>query len=467
MTRPVPRRHVLSALSALAVAGCPSLSADRSTPTVSPSATPTDEPADGIDLLTDYADEEWFKKWEEDLISGWEARSEVPVRIDVPLHREFAREALESPNPPEVYTGGLPQVADFVARGETLPVDDLVADLVAANGDLVTDTSIRAAGAAHIVPHGLYLGGVLNYRRDVYEALELSVPTTWDELLANAEAIEASESFDMHGFAVPAQEPRSPTKGGADLLTWLYNAGGGLWRWTDGTEESVELEFRAATVRNALAFMRELAQYSPEPADVSYPETIVEWIRGNLGQCLFPNAWLAGIGHEQDSPVGTDTAVALAPLRQRSLNPDSRGWVQIDGHALFRAAESTGPAGEFLQYVYQGPDRQAAMNLVEPMRFLPPYEDVLGNDVYQNAPIFQAEDGYFLELNQQCLESIAPHHGGDKPRTSAAWYAMQAPILSALVYAVLVEGKPIDAEIERARSRLAARLEEGQNLTAG
>lgn len=461
MTRPVPRRRVLSALGALVLAGCPSLSSDRPTPRATPAATRTDEAGAGIDILTDYADEAWFEKWESDIVPGWAARSEVPVRIEVPPHPEDAREALESPTPPELYHGDMPQIADFVARGETRPVDDLVADLVSANGDLVLDESMQADGAAHIVPHGLYLGGVLNYRRDVYDALGLSVPATWDELLANAAAIDAAESFDMRGFAVPAKEPRDRTKGGQDLLTWLYNAGGGLWRGTDGT---VELDFHTADVRSALELMRELARYSPEAAEVDYPETIVAWLQGNVGQCLFPNAWLAGLAHQQDRPLASDTAVAVAPRRDRSLDPSVRGWSRIDGAAIFREAESTGPAAEFLRYVYEGPDRQAAMNLVEPMRFLPPYEDVLGSEVYRSAPIFQAEDGYFLELNEQCLESIAPHHGGNRPRTAAAWYAMQEPILSELVREVIVAEEPIDAAIDRARSRLSARLEAGQQL---
>ena len=180
---------------------------------------------------------------------------------------------------------------------------------------------------------------------------------------------------------------------------------------------------------------------------------------------------------ERSLSISPNTAVAPAPLRDRTLDPPTRGWVRVNGTPLFRGG-NTEYAEQFLRYMYEGPQRQADKNNVT-MRSLPPYEEILETDEYRSTEIYQAEDGYFLDLERQLLDKVLPLHAGTRPRTPAARYAMQRmppdttaewqdadpDILTELVQAVLVDGKSMDEEIEGASQRLQLRLEDGRELS--
>jgi multiple sugar transport system substrate-binding protein len=474
------RRQVLTALAAAALAGCNTLGgADPS----------TESP--GVFMMTDYNTEPWQRKWEQEIIPGFEEQSDATVRYNLstsPPQAPSTEELVDEGDPPEVYHNTAVMVARHALEDELQSVEGLVDDLVAANGDLHVGYPIRSAGEPHIVPHGLHLGGVLHYRRDVYDELGLSVPETWTELVENARVIDeardihAVDRAEVRGFGTPVREDAKMRR---DFTTWLYTAGGGYWQWRDEPGGEVDLDFQPADVRAALETMRALAQYSPDPDAAGFSTVPGAWISGRIAQCLFPNAWLAGIAYDVESgpaqdrslSISPNTAVAPAPLRDRTLDPPTRGWVRVNGTPMFRGA-NTEYAEQFLRYMYEGPQRQADKNNVT-MRSLPPYEGILETDEYRSADIYQAEDGYFLDLERQLLEEVLPLHPGTRPRTPAARYAMQPippdttaewqdagpDILTELVQAVLIEGKPMDDAIARGRQRLQSRLEDGRELS--
>lgn len=477
-------------MAAAGLAGCSTLGgSDPSTeaPGSTPSSTPSTESPE-VFIMTDYNTVPWQRKWEQEVIPGFEDQSDATVQYNLSTSLPQApstQELVDEGDPPEVYHNTAVMVARHALEDDLRPVDGLVSDLVAANGDLHVEYPMRSQGRAHIVPHGLHLGGVLHYRRDVYDELGLSVPETWAELVENARVIDESDRFDGRGFAVSGIAA-SGDKTRDDFISWLYTAGGRFWRWQDEPGGAVELDFRTEQVRAALDLMSRLAQYSPKPAETGGASTVGAWLDGTVAQCLFPNAWLAGIAYEAESDpeqdrslsVSSNTAVAPAPLRDRTLDPPTRGWVRVNGTPLFRGA-NTEYAEEFLRYLYEGPQRQADKNNVT-MRSLPPYEGILETEEYRSAEIYQAEDGYFLDLERQLLDEVLPLHAGTRPRTPAARYAMQPippdttanwedagpDILTELVQAVLVERKSMDDAIARARQRLQSKLEDGRDLSA-
>lgn len=476
------RRGVLGALVAAGLAGCPLRrgpsgpsppSATRQTgmhPSSTRRATPNDGPESAdVHVLTDQVSRAEVRQWEEEIVPGFERQYDAAVAVEheaTSANRAQRLDALVADeDPPEVYYATAREVAEYVLRGQTISADELVSDLAAANGSLVADRNLRSGGITHLVPHGLVLGGVLNYRADVYEELGLSVPETWDELLANARAIDESEGVDTSGFAVVPRD--------SYFLPWLYTAGGDLWRWRDDAQ--VELDFREGHVRAALEMMQELAQYGPNPAETDYANIARLWVEGRLGQCLWPNARLAEFAYEnvagqpESADIHLETLQAPAPLRDQALDPPTRGTAITHGTPLFEGANLQ-HAERFLRFMYEGPARQADKTN-QTMAFLPPYESVVYTDEYASTEIYRAEDGHFLELERHLVDEVVPHYVGDRPRTPAAWYAMEPgwtneSSLDGMIRGVLVDDEPIDDVIVETGRELRSRLAAGQDLRA-
>ena len=140
------------------------------------------EEDDEVHLLTDFSSEVWQDYWEEELVPSWEEQ-----RPDVPLNVEYAgfhgtgeqrlATLMQAGDPPEFYHATLSELGDLVNQGQTTDVTDVVEDLEDTWGDevLYRSTLMPIDDEVHSIPHGVYLGGVLNYRGDIYEELGLEV----------------------------------------------------------------------------------------------------------------------------------------------------------------------------------------------------------------------------------------------------------------------------------------------------
>lgn len=467
----VSRRRFLTALTATAVAGCSQREGEETTTpptsTVTDTAGPSDSPS--VEVMTDLWSEPWRNEWQNTLIPEFESQSTETVSLTSPpqYHPTF-RDRASSGEFPELFTSTAVEAARYILRQETTPVTDITTKLADRNGPLLTDHSMATAGTAHIVPHGMS-AMVLNYRRDIYDTLGLSVPATWDDLLANARAISESDQVAASGFAVPGT---ATGKSRPEFISWLYSAGGALWKRNETDESTVEVAFDDATVRSALEYMRALSAYSPPPSQMGFAGLVSEWVQGNVAQCLFPNAWLAEASY---TPSGANPAVAMetrqaaVPLRDSSLSPPTRGRIWITGTPLFRDTNTTG-AGELLEYLYHGPDAQAARNGLT-MQHLPPYEGIIGRDAYQHGEIYRAEGGHFWELEKTLMNDVIPEYTGERPRTPAAWYAVQGQpptdgpsAISELVATTVGDDGQIEPAISTARMQLQRRLDEGRSL---
>lgn len=470
------RRGLLGVLAAAGLGGCGVLEgapADgtpnggtHSSPT--PSTPGAGDPANAdLHVLTDTLSHDEVEMWRNDIVPTFEREVDLTIAVEHEATSvDRARQLdslLDERNPPELYFGTVRDVAEYVLRGQTEPVDGLVSDLVAANGDLLTDGASRGESPSTMVPHGLILGGVLNYRADVYERLDLQVPETWDDLLENARAMAENDRFDGDGFAV--------VPSGSYFLPWLYTAGGDVWQRAG--DEQVDVGLDDAPVRAAFDFLEQLGQYSPEPAETDYGTVAQRWAAGRLGQCLFPNARLAHLTYERARSQGESTAVSLAtrqapaPVRDRGLDPPTRGQAIVHGTPRFSDA-NVSAAEQFCRFMYEGPADHAA-RINRSMRFLPPYEGIPDTDAYAESSLHRVEGGHFLTLQRRLVSEVAPHYLGERPRTTAAWYAMEPrwaddTSLDRLTRDVLVDDEPIGDALERARQQLRSRLEEGRTL---
>ena len=421
---------------------------------------------DEIHILTDFSGDQWEPYWEDELVPGWEEESEVPINVE---HAGFhgtgeqrLATLLQANDAPEIYHATTAEIGDLINQGLTMPVDDVVDDLEDEWGDALYKYTLQPMGGdrddeMHSIPHGIYVGGCLNYRSDVYEALDLEVPETWDELVENARIIDESDEFEeMRGFGLAGQ---SAGKSGSDFSNWLYNSGGWFWEENGG---DIELWFEEEHAMAVLDVLQELSEYSPDPSSIGWEETIEYWIAGRFGQCFMNNAWLCGPAYFAGAEeVALATDQALIPMRE-GADPISRGWVLVNGTPIVENSSNPEDAKDFKRYMY-GSDRHVEVSLIEPMRFLPPYEDIIETDAYQSAEIFQIEDGAFLEKNQYVMDEIVPELDNPEiPSSPETLHVGTFDIDAELTNRVLVDGQDPEDAYEWAYEEHQSRYEDVQ-----
>ncbi len=421
---------------------------------------------DELHILTDFSGDQWEAYWEDELVPDWEDQSEVPIDVEYAGFHGTGEQRLatllQSGDPPEMYHATTAEIGDLINQGLTRNVDDVVDDLEDEWGDTLYKYTLQPMGGdqsdeTHSIPHGVYVGGCLNYRSDVYEALDLEVPETWDELVENARIIDESDEFEeMRGFGLSATPAG---KGGSDFSNWLYNSGGDVWQENGG---DIELWFDEEHVMPVLDVLQELAQYSPDPSSLNWQETIEYWVAGRFGQCFMNNAWLCGpamgAGAEE---VALATDQALIPTRE-GADPVTRGWVLVNGTPVIGGSSNPGAAEDFNRMMY-GADHHVDVSLIEPMRFIPPYEGVMESDEYQNAEIFQVADGALLEKNQFIMDEIVPElESPELPSSPETLHVGTFDIDAQLANRVLVEEQDPDDAYEWAVDRYEQRYEEAK-----
>ncbi|QLG50167.1 ABC transporter substrate-binding protein [Natrinema halophilum] len=366
---------------------------------------------DELHIMTDYTGDAWDKHWNT-LTDGFNEQNDISINLEKVGMQGTGGQRLatlmQSGNPPEMFHGTITQIGDLVNIGRTQSVSGVVDDLADEWGEaMFRDTITPIEGETHMIPHGVYAGGTLNYRADLYAELGLEEPETWSELVENVKAIdeagiETSQGDKVRGFALPAQPAGKP---GSDFSNWLYNAGGDVWQ--PGTENDLELWLDEDHVLAVFDHLNELANYSPDPSGLNWTSTIEDWTLGRLGHCIMNNAWLCGPAIANGlTDLALATEQTLIPKRE-GADPIQRGWVLADGTPVINGSSNPDTAKDFGRHMY-GAEQGVATTLVEPMRFMPPYRGILETDEYQSHEYFQMEDGAFLEKQRYCMDEIAP-----------------------------------------------------------
>lgn len=434
------RREVLSGVSAGAaglLAGCLGGGGD-------------DTSNEEVHVLTDLTGEQWQAFWEEDIVPGFKNETGIPVNVEYTGMQGSGGQRLatllQSGDPPACYHATSAEIGDLINQGLTRPVDGVVDHLESVWGETLYRYTMQPMGGdrsneTHMIPNGLYVGGCLNYRRDIYEELGLSVPETWRALVDNAKAIHESE-FEAAGFAVPATPAG---KSGSDFTNWLYNSGGDVWQESGG---EIELWFEKKHVMPVLETLAELAQYSPDPSSLNWGTTIEYWAGGRIAQCFMNNAWLCGPAYAAGAKeIALNTEQALIPTRE-GADPVTRGWILANGTPIIKGSSNPDGAEQFNKYMF-GKENHVKASLIEPMRFLPPYRGIMETDAYRNAEIFQAENGAFLEKNQRVIDEIVPKlESPDLPSSPETLHVGTFFIQDQLVNRVLIEDEDPNAAYE-------------------
>ncbi len=178
--------------------------------------------------------------------------------------------AVASGEAPDVSTGGGYQQHQFAATGEILPLDSIIDqwkqegklnDFPEGMIDFFKQDGVQIGIPFNIDPRGII------YRKDLFEKKGLKVPTTYDELLADAKAL-TDPSAGIYGMVSPA----SDSSANICFFTWFTGNGGGVWKadgktpdWTN--KNNLEALDFIAKMRDDKVFPAGMASYTQADAD--------------------------------------------------------------------------------------------------------------------------------------------------------------------------------------------------------
>jgi multiple sugar transport system substrate-binding protein len=469
MTRRYSRREyvVLSALGASGLAGClGGDGGDGADATTTTTQDPSELPA--VHWLTDYNNEAWQSRWGE-LSSTFTEQTGVETEMEFVggsgTGEQRLANLMQSGEPPDLMTTTHESVADLWSRDRLLPTTDLVDEIAAVAGEPTIDLQTDDEGNVYQVPHGYYVSTFL-YREDVYDALGLSEPSSYDEILRNAQAIDESDEFEARGFMLPAAQ-NAPLAEGV-FRHFLNNKGAALVRWTSDQEEEVELWFPKEPAVEVLEFLDELAQYSPPPSQNTFVTGLSDWGAGAFAQQVNLNAWPASVAAAVDPAVATNTGAANVPLSDGVSKDEVPVTLEPDGHFVIDGGENPPGAREFLAWLY-GDDieRTAGMYAQEPMRFLPTYGNVLESETFADLGYFREFPGH-LELLREIKGIGDEYFSNDKSaqraiRQGPASYLRGGFFLASLVHDVVVNDRDPSAAYDDHRPQMEERLQEGKD----
>lgn len=379
-------------------------------------------------FITDYSNEGWQTKWEDDLVPGFEDGNEDGTTVNVRYsgfsgnqESELGR-LVQAGDPPELNTSTFEQVGDFFAEGYFADVGDVVAEAEELNGELIgTPYSIQREDETdtfYELPHGAYVGTFL-YRTDVYDQLGLDVPSNFQEVMENARIIDESP-MDVRGYGLAGQRTG---KAHDEFQTYLSLMGANELGFVNPdadnlAEAEVELlyEENEDTIVRLLEFMGDLAEYSYDPTSLGWGSSIQNWVSGSFAQQYHLNAWpvSAAAGAGVDAIVD-NTGVAILPLWEEggiSREETQLANPTMDGHHLFDSADMTEGGRDFLSYCYgQDETRGRNMYATEPGRFLPAFSDIVDSEEFASYEQFQ-EYPQTLEQMRTVANDIYPNSYG-------------------------------------------------------
>lgn len=249
--------------------------------------------------------------------------------------------SLSSSDSPDVIELGNTQAQAFEAAGA---LQDLTADKAALGGDDLLQSLVEAGtydGKFYGVPY--YAGArVVLYRKDLFEASGLTVPTTIDELLAAANKLKADNAStpNFSGMYLPG-------KNWFAALPFIWVAGGDIavqegdtWKGMLSSDKSVA---------GLTEFQKFIQETSGAPKDGDDSKDYIAFCNGEVGMMPAPG-WKPGqiINKDDGCP---DMEANIGAFAMPGLTAGTTSPAFLGGSNLAISAKSKNPelAGELLK----------------------------------------------------------------------------------------------------------------------
>ncbi|WP_226040146.1 ABC transporter substrate-binding protein [Natrinema sp. DC36] len=443
---------------------------------------------DGVHFITDYYNTSWENLWDE-MASQFEENTDHSMNIEEGgmsgTQEGRLAQLIQAGNPPDANTSTFDQVADIWSTDQLSSVGGVVSSIEEVNGELNVGGAFLGGDDMFQIPHGVYVSN-FQYRQDVYDELGLSEPETFQDVLDNAQAIdEAGGAYsDMAGYGLAGMPTGKSQDEFQVLLASAGMSGLGI-RWNDPeAQDELEMYWPEEEVTTVLQYMKDLAQYSPDPTSIGWAESLGGWAQGQYGQQYHLNAWPVGVAALQAeaadseeegqflSNVAENTQVMAYPTWE-GISKD-QNWLSApapDGYHVFSGGENTQAAKEWFEWLYaDSMEKTVQFYEMDPGRFLPSYGDVLGSEAFQNQGIMQAHPHLYEKLQYVQNEIWGNHYGSvDAANVSSpvALYMQRQWFYGEMVNNVVTDSMSVQEAYEYGEGELESALSEAKEQFGG
>lgn len=313
---------------------------------------------------------------------------------------------------PDVAETGTTWTAEFANAGALASLDEFVAES-GLQDDLVE--GLVEAGTYEEELYGMpWYAGVrsIMYRSDIFEELGLSEPTSWDELVETAQAIQ-DEHPDMNAFAVPGDAEMT-------VYPWIWGAGGEVAtlegdEWVSGMDSPESIE--------GVEFLTELQTehgFSSEGATTwTEADLLDSFVAGETAMGLI-GSWTPATIIEQAPELEDSIAAAPVPGQDGGIADSVLGGSHL---AMFETAEDQELAWSFIEMMTSG---EFAEEWGEASGYFPGQESLLDAVMESDDPLVAPFATQFVEGGGTL--PVAPEFGAVQAQqtTNAAIQAILA-----------------------------------------
>ena len=316
----------------------------------------------------------------------YQDRAGVEVIVDsVPLSEGFTKitNGIRSGTPYDVASVGfIGQVLLLAEEGHIVPVNALTDPHPWGNNIL-----FPIDNQVFWYPFDYNLS-VIYYRKDIYEEKGLSLPSTWDEFVANS---EASVDGRRRGSLFPIG-----SNGATNWMSFAFMWAEGVRLFDDDWNVILDNGEMAPKAAAYLDMMARLYRTMPPGAlQASYADVLSNMVAGSLTHG--PYAGRVVEAAHRDNP---DIAAELDIMpymdsagKQTAVSHGYDGWIVLN-------TDMVGPTMEFMQWLTN--DRMIDFLHTTPIHFQPARLDIYDNDRWRDNELIR-KYGHVLERNRRFI----------------------------------------------------------------
>lgn len=316
----------------------------------------------------------------------YQDRAGVEVIVDsVPLSEGFTKitNGIRSGTPYDVASVGfIGQVLLLAEEGHIVPVNELTDPHQWGNNIL-----FPIGNQVFWYPFDYNLS-VIYYRKDIYEEKGFSLPSTWDEFVANSEAgVEGRRRGSLFPIG---------SNGAANWMSFAFMWAEGVRLFDDNWNVILDNGEMAPKAAAYLDMMARLYKTMPPGAlQASYADVLSNMVAGSLTHG--PYAGRVVEAAHRDNP---DIAAQLDIMpymdsagKQTAVSHGYDGWIVLN-------TDMVGPAMDFMQWLTN--DRMIDFLHTTPIHFQPARLDIYDNDRWRDNELIR-KYGHILERNRRFI----------------------------------------------------------------